>query len=84
MDIHRLMAKKKSIESDPYATKTSIKGKIKPIVEEMTVLRNLLSEYEYVKDAKIPDHEKLPKTSIYYKHYIQVAQNSKVIDAARQ
>lgn len=36
-----------------------------------------------MRDAKIPDHEKLPKTCIYYKHYMQVDANSKVIDAAR-
>ena len=37
----------------------------------------------YIRDAKIPDHEKLPKTCIYYKHYLQVEQNSKVIKAAK-
>lgn len=72
-DINRLMNRKKAFENDPYATKTSIKGKVKPIIEEMTVLRTQLFEYEYKRDAKIPDHEKLPKTCIYYKHYIQVA-----------
>ena len=75
--------RKKAFENDPYATKTSIKGKVKPIVEEMTVLRGQLYEYEYIRDAKIPDHEKLPKTCIYYKHYMQVEKNSKVIEAAR-
>jgi len=36
-----------------------------------------------VRDAKIPDHEKLPKTCIYYKHYLQVELNTKVIEAAK-
>ena len=78
------MQKIKSIENDPYATRTSIKGKTKPLREEMSVLRNSLEQYEFIKDAKIPDHEKLPKTCIYYKHYIQVAQNQAVIDKAKQ
>jgi len=70
LDIHRLMVKKKHEENNPLATKTSIKGKVKPLVEEMNVLRAQLFEYQYIRDAKIPDHEKLPKTCIYYKHYL--------------
>ena len=36
-----------------------------------------------VKDAKIPDHEKLPKDCIYYKHFLQVQMNKKLEKAAK-
>jgi hypothetical protein len=65
------------------ATKTTIKAKIKPLLEQMAVLRGTLMEYNQVRDAKIPDHEKLPKTCIFYKHYMQVETNTKIADAAR-
>lgn len=35
------------------------------------------------RDAKIPDHEKLPKDCIYYKHFLQVQMNKKIEKAAR-
>ena len=37
-----------------------------------------------VRDAKIPDHEKLPKDCIYYKHFMQVQMNEKLANAARE
>ena len=40
-------------------------------------------EYNQIRDAKIPDHEKLPKTCIFYKHYMQVECNTRIADAAR-
>ena len=36
-----------------------------------------------VRDAKIPDHEKLPKDCIYYKHFLQVQMNKKLEKAAK-
>ena len=36
-----------------------------------------------MKDAKIPDHEKLPPDCIYYKHFLQVQMNEKLENAAR-
>ena len=38
----------------------------------MNILRYSLNELVAVRDAKIPDHEKLPKDCIYYKHFLQV------------
>lgn len=69
-EIHRLMVKKKFEENNSLATKTSIKAKVKPLVDQMNILRANLFDYQYIRDAKIPDHEKLPKTCIYYKHYL--------------
>jgi len=45
LEINKLMHKKKAIENDAYATKTTIKAKAKPLVEEMNVLRAQLMEY---------------------------------------
>ena len=36
-----------------------------------------------VREAKIPDHEKLPKDCIYYKHFMQVQMNDKLADAVK-
>lgn len=44
-DIHRLMVKKKHEENNPLATKTSIKAKVKPLMEEMNLHRSQLFEY---------------------------------------
>lgn len=82
-DINKLMNRRKNLESDGLSTKTQIRAKIKPIMEEIQQLRIDYNNYMYIRDAKIPDHEKLPKTCIYYKHYLQVEQNSKVIKAAK-
>ncbi len=49
----------------------------------MATLRSQLMEYNQIRDAKIPDHEKLPKTCIFYKHYMQVESNTRIADAAR-
>ncbi len=49
----------------------------------MATLRSQLMEYNQIRDAKIPDHEKLPKTCIFYKHYMQVECNTRIADAAR-
>ena len=49
----------------------------------MNVLRFSLNELMQVRDAKIPDHEKLPKDCIYYKHFLQVQQNKKLEKAAK-
>ena len=35
-----------------------------------------------MRDGKIPDHEKLPKDCVYYKHFLQVERNSAVETAA--
>jgi len=75
--------RKKVFESDGLATKTTIRAKVKPLLEEMNVLRARLLEYQMVRDAKIPDHEKLPKDCIFYKHYLQVEMNSKIEQAAK-
>ena len=83
LEIHKLMMRKKAFENDSLATKTTIRAKVKPLIEEMNMLRIQLQEYNITRDAKIPDHEKLPKTCIYYKHYMQVEQNTKVIEAAK-
>ncbi len=69
-EINKLAFKKKSAESDGYATKSTIKAKVKPIIEEMNVLRVQLIELQQKRDAKIPDHEKLPKDCIFYKHFL--------------
>ena len=44
----------------------------------MNVLRNQLHEYMVVRDGKIPDHEKLPKDCVYYKHFLQVTRNTDI------
>ena len=71
-DINKLMNRKKNLENDGLSTKTQIRAKIKPIMEEIQQLRADYNNYMFIRDAKIPDHEKLPKTCIYYKHYLQV------------
>ena len=60
------------MEKDAYATKTTINAKKKPLIEQMNILRVQLNELMAVRDAKIPDHEKLPKDCVYYKHFLQV------------
>ena len=49
----------------------------------MNLLRVTLYELMAIKDAKIPDHEKLPKDCIYYKHFLQVQMNSKIEKVAK-
>ena len=49
----------------------------------MNVLRVQLNELMAVRDAKIPDHEKLPKDCIYYKHFLQVQMNKKLEKVAK-
>ena len=71
------------MEKDQYATKTTINAKKKPLIEQMNVLRFQLNEYMAVRDAKIPDHEKLPKDCVYYKHFLQVELNKKLETCAR-
>jgi len=44
----------------------------------MNVLRIKLMDLNQIRDAKIPDHEKLPKDCIFYKHFLQVDINSKI------
>lgn len=84
LEINRLMVRKKAFESDGLATKTTIRAKVKPIVEEMNMLRVKLLELQTIRDAKIPDHEKLPRDCIFYKHYIQVDMNQKIEELAKQ
>lgn len=76
--INQLNLKVKHIEKDPYATKTTIKAKAKPLNEEKDRLRFSLMELNQIRDAKIPDHEKLPKDCTFAKHYLQVAMNEKI------
>ena len=73
-----LNIKVKHIRDDGYATKTAIKAKTKPLIEEKERLRFKLLEYQQIRDAKIPDHEKLPKDCIFAVHYLQVAMNEKI------
>jgi len=44
-EIHRLMVKKKFEENNSLATKTSIKAKVKPLVDQMNILRANLFDY---------------------------------------
>ena len=74
----------RKLEGDRLATQTTINAKAKPIKDEMNLLRAQLAQYEAVKDAKIPDHEKLPKDCIFYLHFLQVANNNKIKDAAKK
>ena len=41
-------------------------------------------ELHRVRDEKIPDHEKLPKDCIFYKHFLQVEANSRIERAAKE
>ena len=36
-----------------------------------------------MRDEKIPDHEKLPKDCIFYKHFLQVEANTRIEKAAK-
>ena len=83
-EINKLAFKKKQFESDGLATKTTIRAKVKPIVEEMNALRMQLLELQQKRDAKIPDHEKLPKDCIFYKHFLQVAMNTEIEKSAQK
>ena len=76
--------KRRNIEKDGLSTKTTIKAKLKPLIEELNALRMKLIEYQQVRDAKIPDHEKLPKDCIFYKHFLQVDVNSRIERAAQE
>ena len=67
---------------DKLATATTIAGKVKPLKDEMNGHKNKLVELEMVRDAKIPDHEKLPKSCTFYKHFLQVAMNQTIEKAA--
>ena len=72
------------MENDPLATKTTIKAKVKPLEDEMKVLRFTLTEMEMVREEKIPDHEKLPKDCVFVKHYLQVQANKDIEDVAKE
>ena len=76
------MNKIKVIANDSLATKTTKNAKKKPLVEEMNMLRFKLMELQQIRDDKIPDHEKLPKDCIFYKHFMQVDTNQKIQKAA--
>lgn len=80
--INDLANKIKVIANDSLATKTTKNAKKKPLVEEMTMLRFKLMELQQIREDKIPDHEKLPKDCIFYKHFLQVDTNTKIQKAA--
>ncbi len=82
-EINKLAYKKRQFEGNSLDTKTTIRAKVKPIIEEMNTLRIQLMEYQRVRDEKIPDHEKLPKDCIFYKHFLQVEANTRIEKAAK-
>ena len=72
------------MENDPLATKTTIKAKVKPLEDEMKMLRFTLTEMEMIREEKIPDHEKLPKDCVFVRHYLQVQANKDIEDVAKE
>lgn len=44
----------------------------------MNQRKNKVVELEMIMDAKIPDHEKLPKNCTFYTHFLQVEKNDMV------
>ena len=77
------MGKKRVIESDPFATRTTIKAKAKPLDDEMKQLRITLTDLQQIREDKIPDHEKLPRDCVFYRHYMQVQANSEIAQVAK-
>ena len=82
--IHKLANQKRNLENDPLATKQTIKAKVKPLEDEMKVLRITLTELEMVREEKIPPHEKLPKDCVFVLHYLQVQANQEIELAAKK
>ena len=77
-ELNQLNFKVKQVEKDQYATRTTIAAKKKPLIEQMNALRYKLNEFMVVRDGKIPDHEKLPKDCVYYRHFMQVQRNNSI------
>lgn len=48
----------------------------------MGELREFVNKLEIIKDAKIPFYEKLPKDSVFYKHYMSVLFSGRMQEAA--
>lgn len=61
-EIWALERKKRQIKASK-ASKNEKKGKLKPIEDELRVMKYQFDEMLYVKDQKIPFYEKLPKGS---------------------
>ena len=49
-----------------------------PLIEMCNQIKRRITELEEVREAKIPIQEKLPKDSIYYKHFMQKMFNDKI------
>jgi hypothetical protein len=66
LDLKRRILKHKML------TKKIKHKKLKPIELQLSELRQYVSKLEIIKDSKIPFYEKLPKDSVFYKHYMSV------------
>ena len=51
-------------------TKTALMKELKPLMDQNKELVKLVRDLDRIRDSKIPDHEKLPKESNFYKHYV--------------
>lgn len=58
------------------------KAKCEPFELEMTGLRHRIAYLLHVKDSKIPFYEKLPKTNVFYTHFIESMKHTRMMQAA--
>lgn len=71
-EIQVLDKQRRILKSSKLTNNKAKQQKLKPIDEQLRVLRVKCEKWAMIKDSKIPFWEKLPKDSQFYKHYMNL------------
>lgn len=72
---------KRKINSNKLWTDNTKKKKKVVIDTEINILREKIRKLDIIRDSKIPFYEKIPKDSPFYKHYISVLYQARLVEA---
>ena len=81
--IHKLQKRMVKINAKTLWTKKQIREAKKAIKAELEPLQAQVQAFTEARDAKIPDHLKLPKDNVFHKHFVHLLRNEKVNEAAK-